>query len=90
MINKIDLYPITIIKDRYSGTYSDGLWIAFNCSYEQIPSQVGGSDTEEMWFWNDGIELHYYLLIGKGNSPDEALSDLYNQYLKGQNETMDN
>ena len=25
-----ELYPVTIIRDRYSGTYSGALWLAFN------------------------------------------------------------
>lgn len=34
---KLELYPLTIIKDRYSGVYSGGKWLAFNLDPEEIP-----------------------------------------------------
>ncbi len=90
IMEKSDIWLITILCDRYSGIYSGGTWLAFNCEYSQIPSQVLGSDSEEMWFWSDGIKMYSWLLVGKGTTPDESLDDLYKQYLKRQNETVDN
>ena len=29
-----EMYPLTIIKDRYNGTYSGGMYLAFNLEYD--------------------------------------------------------
>lgn len=40
-----DIYPLTIICDRYSGTYSGGEYLAFNLDFDEIPQEVLGDDT---------------------------------------------
>lgn len=40
-LNKI--YPLTIVRDRYSGTYSGGSWLAYN----KYPWQGVGYSLEE-------------------------------------------
>lgn len=72
MIN--ELYPVTIIMDRYSGTYSGAYWLAFNLDYNEIPDAVCGSDIECLNFWeNEGKNM----VVGKGACPEEAYEDLY-------------
>lgn len=69
------LYPVTIIMDRYSGTYSGGEWLAFNIGEDEIPYAVGSSDPDEMDFWWGSAHKEY--TIGKGDTPNDALKDLY-------------
>lgn len=70
-----DVYPVTIICDRYGGTYSGAEWLAFNLDPEDVPKDVAGDDVECMMFW----EQHRQdaLSVGRGTTPDEALQDLY-------------
>ena len=69
----MSLYPVTIIQDRYSGTYSGGVWTAFNLHKEQIPDAID-DDVSCRNFWT--LAENFHLAIGKGNTPDEALHDL--------------
>jgi hypothetical protein len=70
-----ELYPITIIKDRYLGTYSGAKWLAFNMYPEQVYTlDVNGDDISCNWFWSG--EANSYI-IGKGLTPNDALADLY-------------
>ena len=70
-----DIYPLTIVKDRYGGAYSEGQYLAFNLYPGSIPDAVGGGDMEEDAFWRENGE-HTKFLIGKGYTPDSALLDL--------------
>ncbi len=65
------LYPITIVMDRYSGTYSGGEWLAFNLHADEIPSEIHGCDIPCSNFFDETK-----LPIGKGKSPEEALENL--------------
>lgn len=67
-------YPTTLVADRYSGTYSGGKWLAFPLDYWNVPAEVDGGDIECMMFWDtyDGV-------VGKGNTPQEAMEDLINK-----------
>lgn len=70
-----ELYPITIIKDRYSGTYSGARWLAFNMYPENVAILDANSDDISCHdFWLDDAKRY---AIGKGSTPDEALADLY-------------
>jgi hypothetical protein len=64
-------YPLTIIADRYSGTYSGGEFMAFPLEYTQIPEQVSGGDTECHMFW-----AYNKIPVGKGISVEEAYKNL--------------
>ena len=78
-----ELYPVTIIKDRYSGTYSDALWLAFNMYPENVA--LLGVDRDDITcckFWLDDANRY---IIGKGSTPDEALADLYSNCCGAQN-----
>lgn len=73
------IYPLTIVTDRYGGTYSGGKFLAFNLDRENIPDAVGGGDCEEMEFFMDDI-----FMIGKGDTPNDAYFDLYCQLYKNE------
>jgi len=60
-------YPCTILRDRYSGTYSGGLFVAFPLSPNDIPADADGSDADCASFY--GRED---IIFGKGDSPDGA------------------
>lgn len=71
------LYPVTIVCDRYSGTYSGAKWLAFNMYPENVSIlDVNGDDISCHNFWLDDAKRY---VIGKGSTPDEALADLYSQ-----------
>ena len=67
-----EIYPLTIISDRYGGIYSKGKYLAFNLEYDEIPSSINGDDVDCHSFW---IENEDYL-VGKGNCIDKAIEDL--------------
>lgn len=72
------IYPLTIISDRYLGTYSGGKYLAFNLDYDSIPIEINSGDVECGNFW---IE-HRNLLYGKGETPALAYIDLINKLKK--------
>ncbi len=78
--NSIELpYPLCIVEDRYGGAYSGASFLAFNMSpmgVSELPIDAG--DAECLNFW-DGNDKDYDLsdfIIGKGNTPEEALQNL--------------
>lgn len=74
------LWPVTIVKSRYGGTYEGAEWLAFNNSPEQVGAGGAlGDDCECLDFFADPG-----LLVGKGSTPDEALSDLEKQFVSKQ------
>ena len=85
-----DIWPVTILKDRYQGTYSGTQWLAFNLEFSQLPNQILGSDPEEMWFWADGYLLYPWLIIGKGRTIEEAYNNLEIQWLDRMNNIYKN
>lgn len=84
-MNAFDLYPITIISDRYTGIYSKGLFLVFNLDLYEVPPDVSGEDAAN--WWNDYNLGKSDIKIGKGDTPDEALNDLIAQ-LSGKDETI--
>jgi len=68
------VYPVTIIKSRYGGTYSGAKWLAFNLYHSEIPDAATGSDTECITFWEKTD-----LVVGKGSSSMQAYLDLLKQ-----------
>ena len=69
-----EIYPITIIEDRYTGVYSRGIYTAWNCDPEDIPSDISAGDVTCMMYWENDTEHRKY--VGRGSTPDEALKDL--------------
>ncbi len=70
-------YPIIILQDRYSGTYSNGKWIAIavgnqmeNGAYRIIrclEDGPSGDDTDAQWFWSEPPDW-----VAVGDTPNEA------------------
>lgn len=66
-------YPVTIIHDRYGGSYSGALYTAWPFDFWKLPKNtIDGSDIPCMDFWSDADSS----LIGKGRSPQTAMNDL--------------
>ena len=76
--------PLTIVDDRYNGTYSGGKYTAWNMSCWQIPSAVWGDDVECRNFWWFNADFEQFP-VGKGDTPNEAAQNLLvaikNKYL---------
>lgn len=72
------IYPVTIVKSRYQGTYEGGTWICFPVD----PAVLGkgqwrdwqGSDIECAEWWAQSIREGWP--IGLGASPDVAYRNL--------------
>lgn len=73
-----EIYPLTVIKDRYRGTYSGGKYLAFNLDFNEIPEDVIGSDVPCRQFFYETD-----LVYGKGSTVDEAIKDLCRQIMEG-------
>lgn len=67
-----EIYPLTIVADRYQGAYSGALFLAFNLDNWMLPDEIGGGDGDEMGFF----ESDHGVIIGKGKTPAEAYADL--------------
>jgi hypothetical protein len=66
-----DLYPVTIIRTRYGGTYEGGEWAAFPLQSVQVPGEAIGDDVTCATWWEQ-----YGYAVGLGNTPGAALADL--------------
>lgn len=69
-----DIFPLTIVKDRYMGVYSGGLFTAWNMYSECVPEEISDDDCTTFDFWNNDSKRY---IIGIGKTPDEAVRDLY-------------
>ena len=72
MFSYQEVYPLTIISDRYDGAYSDGAFTAWNLYYNNVPEEIDAGDVECREFW----ESDHGYIVGKGNTPNEAAEDL--------------
>ena len=66
-----EIYPLTIINDRYTGTYSGGIFTAWNMDYHEIPTDPDEDDVTCMLFW-----AKTDIIVGRGETPQEAVDDL--------------
>lgn len=66
-----DIYPLTIVNDRYSGTYSGGEYTAWARYPEDIPKAVFGDDTSCWDYFRTTRDIY-----GRGDTPNEAIIDL--------------
>jgi hypothetical protein len=79
LINYIDnIYPLTIVSDRYSGVYSGGNYLAFNLDFDEIPEEINDSDLPCSKWWNENKKF----IVGKGESITDAVFDLVRQLMK--------
>ena len=52
-MNTYDIYPLTIVKDRYNGCYSRGEWTAWNCDADEVPPDISDDDVTCACFWDN-------------------------------------
>lgn len=79
-----DIYPLTIVRDRYNGCYTGGRYLAFNLDPWQIPRSVDGDDGDCQDFalkWSESEpvrcgEFGYGMVYGRGEQVGWALTDL--------------
>lgn len=50
-LGELFVYPITILADRYGGSYSRAKWTAWTCEPENIPEDAQAGDTDCASFW---------------------------------------
>lgn len=68
-----DIWPVTIVRARYSGVYEVGAWLAFPHHPDQLPVEWDAGDVICVEFWSDPRRQEE---IGGGDSPDAAYADL--------------
>ena len=68
-------YPLTVIADRYSGTYSKASYLAWPREFNEIEDEVCGSDPECMLYWDEFDDF-----VGKGATIEDAVADLRRQF----------
>ena len=90
-----DIYPLTVIRDRYNGTYSGAAYLAFNLDSNLVPSEVHDSDVPCSYFWDlidegnfvEGKVARDYRdvvkYVGKGATIEDAVVDLYRKMKDG-------
>ena len=77
-------YPVTIVMDRYGGSYSGGAWIAWPLYPEDVPREPEGDDSAAIVFWSG--ERKYP--CGRGSTPNEALATLDSAPLQPQENAL--
>lgn len=74
ILEELLVAPLCIVQDRYGGCYSGAEYLAFNMEpYLVTELDVDAGDMSCRDFWE--YEAKEYI-IGKGNTPLEALCDL--------------
>lgn len=67
------IYPLTIVADRYGGTYSGGKYTAWNRFSDEVPSEIDATDMVCKIFWDCSLKED----VGVGDTIFEAVLDLY-------------
>lgn len=85
-IHTYHIYPLTIIMDRYSGTYSGGLFTVWKLHPETIPDDIYSDDCTCNDFWSELNHdeksynyRRYHNKCGIGNTIQEAIDNLQNK-----------
>ena len=78
-----DVYPLTVIADRYHGTYSGGKFTAWNCDSHNIPYGPESDDVSCSMFWSSERLGSSVRFVGRGNTPREAINDLQMRLERG-------
>ncbi len=66
-----DIWPVTVVRARYGGSYEPGQWLAFPLHPFELPGDWDASDVPCAEFWGSYAEP-----VGAGDTPDRALTDL--------------
>lgn len=82
--NDYGIFPLTIIMDRYGGSYSGGKWLATSMGATETDDAIGCGDVEENEFWgNWNSDSQDYdhphpnaKWYGRGETPQAAVADL--------------
>lgn len=68
--------PLCVVRDRYGGAYSSARFLAFNLnpySVQELPIDASDIDCENFWNGKDkDYDVNDYI-IGKGETPEEAV-----------------
>lgn len=72
-----NLYPLTIVTDRYSGVYSGGKFTAWNLNPDEVPEEICWGDGSALEIFQDISNGKRNIVYGIGATPDEAVMDLY-------------
>lgn len=91
MEKDFDIYPLTIVKDRYTGVYSGGEWTAWHCDADEVPPEIASGDLPCGRFWDSAhdatvsrfLSLDYMVngdfecpVFGVGGTIEAAVADL--------------
>lgn len=79
-LGKGNIYPVTVVMDRYSGVYSGAKWLALNIDAQALPDEIGADDPTEEHFWREHKDELFP--IGRGETPDKAIEDLKDKMKK--------
>lgn len=79
-----NLWPVTIVRDRYMGTYSGGDWVAWHADVDEVAhycADADGGDNCAIEFWervksSRNRDVPSY---GLGATPEQALRNLTQQ-----------
>ena len=76
-----NIYPLTIVEDRYGGCYSGGAYTAFCMDGSELPWQIDAGDVECDCFWKKYNDIfkedpNNIYKVGIGRTPNEAVNDL--------------
>lgn len=75
-----DLYPLTIVKDRYNGVYSGGKYTAWNCQPYFVPSGICGDDLDCPDTWDEILDDDKIKnMFGVGDTIESAIKNLANK-----------
>lgn len=77
-------YPLCVVEDRYGGVYSGAYFLAFNMfpfELDRLPIDAGDGDC--LYFGEN--EANEYI-IGKGETPEEAVWNLITLLKENTNE----
>lgn len=72
-----DIYPLTVVMDRYSGVYSGGAFTAWNLDVCDVPYQICSGDNAAMAIFDDLKNGDTGIVYGAGSTPDAAVKDLW-------------
>lgn len=75
-MKKVNLYPITIIADPFAGKYSGSTFLAVHELPKDVNSVLYGNDFALNFVFWDNYDAEIDGIIGKGETPDEAVADL--------------
>jgi hypothetical protein len=75
-------FPLTVIRDRYGGAFSGGVFLAFHLDASNVPYAVFADTITCDHFWNGPLAIEKKnceadrYLVGIGCSPNEAVENL--------------